>query len=145
MMSERRSRVMPGMSGGRARGVPGQRLKSVDLPTFGLPTMTIFLRSLIIILGSFGKFWPILVTQTGVSVPHRLGRAARWMLQCHTWHRTLIQPAGSAARAPAEQPGLRARRRRAPERAGLPRGSPQRALTALRALSVIGCQLMAGS
>src|SRR3954454_11945623 len=75
MMSDSRSRVIPGMSCVSARRLPARRLKSVDLPTFGRPTMTIFLR-LVAISFSCGAT--------------RGGRAsARRMLQCHTWHRTL--------------------------------------------------------
>ena len=74
-MSESRSRVIPGMSCVSARRLPASRLKSVDLPTFGRPTMTIFLR-LVAMVFRCGA------TRAG-------GASARRMLQCHTWHRTL--------------------------------------------------------
>src|ERR1043166_6989235 len=48
MTSDSRSRVIPGRSCVSARRLPARRLKRVDLPTFGRPTMTTFLRLLAI-------------------------------------------------------------------------------------------------
>src|ERR1700736_5475221 len=82
-----RSRVMPGSSVTIARRVPVRRLKSVDLPTLGRPTIT---RD-----GSFSAMDRFQGTQRGIlrcnadfQCNSKRGEVASWSCEKWLWGRT---------------------------------------------------------